>query len=35
MRGEWVTTRLGSLLLEGIRVDNTDVRLEVTDGGTS
>ena len=35
MRGEWVTTRLSSLLLGEVRVGNVDGRLEVTDGGTS
>lgn len=35
MRGEWVTTRLNSLLLGAIRVDDVDKRLEVKDGGTS
>ncbi len=35
MRGEWVTTRLSSLLLGEVRVSNADERLEVTDGGTS
>ena len=32
MRGEWVTTRLSSLLSGKIRVDNTNKRLEEKDG---
>lgn len=35
MRGEWVMTRLSSLLSGEIRVDDADKRLEVKDGGTS
>ena len=34
MRGEWVTTRLSSLLSGEIRVDDVDKRLEEKDGRT-
>ena len=35
MRGEWVTTRLSSLLSGEVCVGNTNERLEEKDGGTS